>query len=148
MEDRFNKKFQYPWVFLNEEPFSDEFKRYICCTKSMWLQSHRLHSWTTELTGSSTQYGLISREQWVQPDWIDEKKASKAREEMAANRVIYGGTQANLVFSSFIQRTEYQTVSRVSFYSSAAFFSKLTWLSYRNMCRYNSGVSIVAARRL
>lgn len=26
LEDRFNKKFGYPWVFLNEEPFSDEFK--------------------------------------------------------------------------------------------------------------------------
>jgi alpha 1,2-mannosyltransferase len=29
MEDRFNKKFQYSWVFLNEEPFSDEFKKYV-----------------------------------------------------------------------------------------------------------------------
>lgn len=27
MEDRFNKEFSYPWVFLNEEPFSDEFKK-------------------------------------------------------------------------------------------------------------------------
>ena len=27
MEDRFNKKFDYPWIFLNEEPFSDEFKK-------------------------------------------------------------------------------------------------------------------------
>ena len=26
-EDRFNKEFQYPWVFLNEEPFDDEFKK-------------------------------------------------------------------------------------------------------------------------
>jgi hypothetical protein len=26
MEDRFNKKFNYPYVFLNEEPFSEEFK--------------------------------------------------------------------------------------------------------------------------
>ena len=26
MEDRFNKKYQYPYVFLNEEPFSDDFK--------------------------------------------------------------------------------------------------------------------------
>ena len=25
-EDRFNREFQYPWVFLNEEEFSDEFK--------------------------------------------------------------------------------------------------------------------------
>lgn len=28
MEDRFNKKYNYPWVFLNEEPFSDDFKKY------------------------------------------------------------------------------------------------------------------------
>lgn len=27
MEDRFNKEFMYPWVFLNEEPFSDDFRR-------------------------------------------------------------------------------------------------------------------------
>jgi alpha 1,2-mannosyltransferase len=27
MEDRFNAKYRYPWVFLNEEPFSDDFKR-------------------------------------------------------------------------------------------------------------------------
>jgi alpha 1,2-mannosyltransferase len=29
MEDRFNKKFDYPYVFLNEEPFSAEFKKYV-----------------------------------------------------------------------------------------------------------------------
>ena len=27
LEDRFNRRAGYPWVFLNEEPFSDEFKR-------------------------------------------------------------------------------------------------------------------------
>lgn len=27
MEDRFNRKYHYPWVFLNEQPFSDEFKQ-------------------------------------------------------------------------------------------------------------------------
>lgn len=27
MEDRFNKKFKYPYVFLNEEEFSDDFKK-------------------------------------------------------------------------------------------------------------------------
>jgi len=26
LEDRFNREHNYPWVFLNEEPFSDEFK--------------------------------------------------------------------------------------------------------------------------
>ena len=28
-QDRFNSKFKYPWVFLNEEPFTDEFKQYV-----------------------------------------------------------------------------------------------------------------------
>lgn len=28
MEDRFNKNFNYPWVLLNEEPFTEEFKRF------------------------------------------------------------------------------------------------------------------------
>ncbi len=26
LEDRFNHKYNYPWVFLNDQPFSDEFK--------------------------------------------------------------------------------------------------------------------------
>jgi alpha 1,2-mannosyltransferase len=26
LEDRFNHKHRYPWVFLNDQPFSDEFK--------------------------------------------------------------------------------------------------------------------------
>ena len=29
MEDRFNEQFQYPYTFLNEEPFSDQFKEYV-----------------------------------------------------------------------------------------------------------------------
>lgn len=28
MEDRFNKKFQYPYVFLNDRPFDAAFKKY------------------------------------------------------------------------------------------------------------------------
>ena len=29
VEERFNRKFNYPWIFLNDEPFSDEFKQYV-----------------------------------------------------------------------------------------------------------------------
>ena len=28
LEDRFNRKYNYPWIFLNNEQFSDEFKSY------------------------------------------------------------------------------------------------------------------------
>jgi len=75
MEDRFNKKFHYPYVFLNEQPFSDQFKTRV-----------------TELTDSDVQFGLIPRDHWYQPDWIDEKKATAAREDMIKNQVIYGGS--------------------------------------------------------
>lgn len=44
-----------------------------------------------ELTDSTIKYGLIPREEWVQPDWIDEEKARASREEMMKNNVIYGG---------------------------------------------------------
>ena len=29
LEAKFNRNFNYPWVFLNDEPFSVDFKRYI-----------------------------------------------------------------------------------------------------------------------
>lgn len=44
-----------------------------------------------ELTDSTVKYGLIPREDWVQPDWIDEEKAADARKAMVKNNVIYGG---------------------------------------------------------
>ncbi|KAJ3802847.1 glycosyltransferase family 15 protein [Lentinula aff. detonsa] len=74
MEDRFNKKFRYPYVFLNEEAFTDNFKNRV-----------------TELTDAQVEFGLIPREHWYQPDSIDEAKASAARTDMVKNNVIYGG---------------------------------------------------------
>lgn len=87
MEDRFNKRFKYPYVFLNDEPFTEEFKEL-----------------TSLVISSSAQYGVIPREHWHQPDWIDEKRAKAAREQMVEDNIIYGGS-----------------------------------VSYRNMCRFNSG---------
>ncbi|PSR74154.1 hypothetical protein PHLCEN_2v10110 [Hermanssonia centrifuga] len=95
MEDRFNKKFQYPYVFLNEEPFSEEFK-----------------SRVSELTDAPIQFGLIPHDHWYQPDWVDEEKASAARADMVRNQVIYGGiaicadtTQGSFTAMSFCKTT-------------------------------------------
>jgi len=49
------------------------------------------YSRTSEVTDSKTQYGLIPMDHWVQPDWINEEKATKAREQMMKDQVIYGG---------------------------------------------------------
>lgn len=45
----------------------------------------------TELTDANVEFGLIPKDHWYQPDWIDEEKASAARKDMEKNQVIYGG---------------------------------------------------------
>lgn len=44
------------------------------------------------ITDSKVEFGLIPRDHWNQPDWIDEERATKAREDMVKNNVIYGGS--------------------------------------------------------
>lgn len=36
VEDRFNRKFGYPWVFMNEEPFSEDFKKCVLFVRVAW----------------------------------------------------------------------------------------------------------------
>ena len=58
----------------------------------------------TALTDATVQFGLISEEHWKQPSWINETKASAARDSMAKNGVIYGG-----ILSYLIQRMPVDT---------------------------------------
>ncbi|KAG9048689.1 alpha 1,2-mannosyltransferase 2.4.1 [Tulasnella sp. UAMH 9824] len=74
-EDRFNKRYGYPYVFLNEEPFSADFIKY-----------------TTEVVSTKTEYGLIPHDHWYQPKWIDEDRAKANRKKMEDKQVIYGGS--------------------------------------------------------
>jgi len=75
MEDRFNKKFNYDYVLLNDQPFEESFKKRV-----------------GELTDSTVKYGLIPHDDWNQPDWIDEEKATAERKKMIKDNVIYGGS--------------------------------------------------------
>ena len=73
VEDRFNEKYHYDWVFLNNEEFSEEFKKV-----------------TTNLVSGKTHYGLIPVDHWSFPDFIDQEKAEAVREEMKNKKIIYG----------------------------------------------------------
>ncbi|KAG2054615.1 glycosyltransferase family 15 protein [Suillus hirtellus] len=75
IEDRFNRKFQYPYVFLNDEPFTQNFKDHI-----------------QALTSTTVEFGVIPSDHWHQPSWVDEDRASKSRDDMVRNNVIYGGS--------------------------------------------------------
>lgn len=65
LESKFNKNYNYSWVFLNEVPFTEEFK-----------------SRVTNLTRGNLQFGLVPPENWFQPDWINEAKKEKGMEEL------------------------------------------------------------------
>ena len=43
------------------------------------------------LTDAKVEFGLIPRDHWYQPDWIDEQRATEGRNKMVADSVIYGG---------------------------------------------------------
>ncbi|KAJ6263809.1 hypothetical protein Dda_2381 [Drechslerella dactyloides] len=73
IEDRFNRKFNYDWIFLNDQPFDDTFKKV-----------------TTRLVSGKTKYGLIPKEHWSFPEWIDQDKAAQVREDMRQRKIIYG----------------------------------------------------------
>ncbi|KAI0004656.1 glycosyltransferase family 15 protein [Russula compacta] len=75
MEDRFNHKYHYPWVFLNEQPFSNDFKLRV-----------------SVLASGPVHFGLIPEDHWYQPSWINETKAKEERDKMAEEGVIYGGS--------------------------------------------------------
>jgi alpha 1,2-mannosyltransferase len=73
VEDRFNRDYNYDWVFLNDKPFDDTFKRV-----------------TTSLVSGTAKYGRIPQEHWGFPDWIDQTRAAAVREDMKIKKVIYG----------------------------------------------------------
>ncbi|KAF9780462.1 glycosyltransferase family 15 protein [Thelephora terrestris] len=130
MEDRFNKRYGYPYVFLNEQEFSEEFK-----------------SRVRVLTDAPVHFGLIPHDHWYQPDWIDEEKASAARDEMVRNQVIYGGACCVCVVCRIARFLGWLKTFTASFHLSLLprhiVLTKLMVLfvgsvPYRNMCRYNS----------
>ncbi|PVV01151.1 hypothetical protein BB560_004441 [Smittium megazygosporum] len=64
IEDRFNYKYNYPYIFLNDVPFTEEFKK--------GIQS---------LTSSNVTFDTLDSESWGYPPWIDREKAKQARDK-------------------------------------------------------------------
>lgn len=73
VEDRFNRRYNYDWVFLNDKPFDSTFKKV-----------------TSSLVSGKTHYGEIPQEHWSFPAHIDQEKAKKVREDMRERKIIYG----------------------------------------------------------
>ncbi|KAG7194345.1 alpha 1,2-mannosyltransferase 2.4.1 [Scheffersomyces spartinae] len=77
VEDRFNHKYHYDWVFLNDEEFTDEFKTLV-----------------TALVSGKAQFGKIPKEHWSYPEYIDKNKAAAVRKQMKEKKIIYGDLES------------------------------------------------------
>lgn len=87
LEYHWNHKYRYPWVFFNEQPFSEAFRLA-----------------TSNLTNAPCYYEVVPPEHWDTPEWIDEDRYMDSLEHLDMIGVGKG------------------------------------WmLSYRSMCRWNSG---------
>eukprot|EP00128_Syssomonas_multiformis_P005401 Colp12_sorted_trinity150504_noHs@1860 len=74
-EQRFNRKFNYPYAIFSEEEFSEDFK-----------------SKVRALTSAEVEFGVVPREHWDIPDFIDQDRMQKAMQKLEAQNVIYGGS--------------------------------------------------------
>jgi len=102
LEFHWNRKYQYPWVFFNDEPFSDEFKVRIFHLRNTKLMLDQAA--TQNLTSAKCYYEVVPRDHWSLPDWVDEGRFMNSLEYLGAIGVGKG------------------------------------WMiSYRHMCRWNSG---------
>jgi hypothetical protein len=77
LENSFNKEHQYPYLFLNDQPFTNHFKESIRAA-----------------TNASVQFGLIPKEHWSIPDWIDKDHFRRRLKEMEAEGMDYGGVES------------------------------------------------------
>lgn len=57
------------------------------------------------ISPSLMEFGLIPRDHWYQPAWIDEEKAKKGREKMKAENIIFAGPSCSLLFCPMIVPT-------------------------------------------
>ncbi|OAD67299.1 glycosyltransferase family 15 protein, partial [Phycomyces blakesleeanus NRRL 1555(-)] len=77
-QDKFNKNFNYPYVFLNNDLFTDEFKT-----------AMKLAAPNAEMS-----FGLVPQDHWGYPPWVNETLAAESRKQMDADNVFYGGMES------------------------------------------------------
>ena len=71
LEDRFNREYKYPWVFMNDEPFDEEFVEK-----------------TSLMASGETYYELVPAEHWQPPPYINKTRLDENLN--TSTNVLYG----------------------------------------------------------
>lgn len=77
IERHFNRWFHYPYVFLNDGEFTEEFK--------MGVQNY---------TSGTTEFGQIDSSMWGFPDWVDHEVAREGIRKQGDAVIMYGGMES------------------------------------------------------
>lgn len=90
-EHRFNSKYDYPYVFLNDKEFTQDFKDRLSKT-----------------TRNRATFGLVDPAVWNMPPEIDKERAKKAGEDMRRGGVPYADRESYHNMCRFFSRSFYK----------------------------------------
>ncbi|KAJ2019278.1 alpha-1,2-mannosyltransferase ktr1 [Coemansia sp. RSA 455] len=62
IEDRFNSRYNYPYIFVNDVPFTEEFKQGV-----------------SDLTKAHIEFGTLDHDSWKVPEWIDQERYDQVK---------------------------------------------------------------------
>lgn len=77
MERHFNQWFNYPWVFLNDEPFTDEFKNSV-----------------VKHTSADVEFGTIPTKEWDFDENIDKDELLEYIASQGDRKIMYGNLES------------------------------------------------------
>jgi mannosyltransferase len=78
VQTQFNHHFQYPWIFLNDESWSNDFIQQV----------------KNAGEGTNMQFETIPSGMWGYPAWIDQPRARTKMNRMRDQGVLYAGTES------------------------------------------------------
>jgi mannosyltransferase len=82
MQKKFNNRFTYPWVFLNDEPFSAKFIKVLNTAVAKGA------------SGTKATFETIPKDMWGYPDWIDQNQARRSMRKQERQDIMYGGKES------------------------------------------------------
>ncbi|EEB07956.1 mannosyltransferase complex subunit [Schizosaccharomyces japonicus yFS275] len=89
IEQRFNRHFNYPYTFLNDEPFTEHFKQTV-----------------SKYTNSKVEFGVIAPELWDYPPTVDREWVKEVMEEQTS--VVYASMPSYHKMCHFFSGTFFQ----------------------------------------
>lgn len=81
VQDRFNKDFGYPWIFLNNEPWSDDFVSQV--TEAVEADG----------SGAKAIFETIPANMWGYPSWVNKAKSKHNMEVLESKGIMYAGKE-------------------------------------------------------